>query len=215
MKKIIAINGSPRKNFSTHELLEHALAGAKSVGADVETELVNLYDLSFNGCTSCFGCKKTPSKDYCILRDELTPLLQKISNCDGVIFGSPIYMDNVTFKIKGLLERMFYPRHTYDSKLDFSKRNIKTYFIYTMNKSKTEANAKKYKWLFESIKERLESIFGLSDYLVVYETFQFDDYTKICNDRFVVSEREDIRKNIFPKDCEKAYLQGKQIVLSN
>ena len=213
MKKIIAINGSPRKNFSTYELLEHALAGAKSAGEDVETELVNLYDLNFNGCISCFGCKKMPGKDYCISNDELTPLLQKISNCDGIIFGSPIYMDNITFKIKGLIERMLYPRHTYDSKLDYSKRNIKTCFIYTMNKSKTEANAKKYKWLFESIKERLESIFGLSDYLVVHETFQFDDYATICNDRFVISEREDIRKNIFPKDCEKAYLRGKQIAL--
>jgi len=213
MKRIIAINGSPRKKFSTHKLLECALNGAKSVGADVETELVNLYDLNFNGCTSCFECKKIPGKDYCILKDDLTPLLHKISNCDGVIFGSPIFLDNVTFKIKGLLERMLYPRHTYDSKIDYSKRNIKTCFIYTMNRSKIEAEEDNYEWLFERIKKRLESTFGSSDYLVVYETFQFDDYTKICNDRFVVSKREEIRKNIFPKDCEKAYLQGKQIAL--
>jgi len=213
MKRIIAINGSPRKNFSTHKLLECALDGAKSVKVDVETELINLYDLNFNGCISCFACKKKPGKNYCTMSDELTPILDKIFSCDGVIFGSPIYLDYVTFKMKGLLERMLYPRHTYDSKLDYSKRNIKTYFIYTMNKSKEESEDKNYEWLFERIKDRLESIFASSDYLVVNETFQFDDYTKICNDRFIVSRREEIRKNIFPKDCERAYLQGKQIAL--
>lgn len=213
MKKIIAINGSPRKNFSTHELLEHALVGAKSVGADVETELVNLYDLNFNGCTSCFECKKKFGKDYCAIEDDISPLLERISNCDGIIFGSPIYMDYVTFKMKGLLERMLYPHHSYDSKQDFSKKNIKTCFIYTMNRSEEEANEYKYEWLFERIKKRLESAFGISDYLVVHETFQFDDYEQMCNDRFDINRRKDIRKNIFPKDCEKAYLQGIRVAL--
>ena len=55
--KIMAFNGSPRKkNWNTVTLLEHALQGAASVGA--ETELVQLYDLDFSGCISCFSCKK-------------------------------------------------------------------------------------------------------------------------------------------------------------
>ena len=51
VKKIIAVNGSPRKKGSTAELLENALRGAKDAGA--ETELVNLYSLNFKGCISC------------------------------------------------------------------------------------------------------------------------------------------------------------------
>jgi len=52
--KVIAFNGSPRKTkWNTVTLLENALEGAKSVGA--ETELVQLYDLSFSGCISCFS----------------------------------------------------------------------------------------------------------------------------------------------------------------
>ena len=50
---VLAINGSPRKNWYTATLLEQALAGAAETGA--ETELVHLYDLNFKGCTSCFA----------------------------------------------------------------------------------------------------------------------------------------------------------------
>jgi len=53
--KVMAINGSPRKNWNTATLLEKALEGAASEGA--ETEIVHLYDLEFKGCTSCFACK--------------------------------------------------------------------------------------------------------------------------------------------------------------
>ncbi len=50
--KVIALNGSPRKNFNTGTLLKKALEGAESEGAD--TELINLYDLDYKGCNSCF-----------------------------------------------------------------------------------------------------------------------------------------------------------------
>lgn len=51
--KVIAINGSPRKNTAT--LLAKALEGASSCGA--ETELIHLYDHNYKGCVSCFACK--------------------------------------------------------------------------------------------------------------------------------------------------------------
>ena len=50
--KVIAFNGSPRKEWNTAKLLEKALEGADSQGA--ETELIHLYDLNFKGCISCF-----------------------------------------------------------------------------------------------------------------------------------------------------------------
>ena len=58
--KAIAINGSPRKDWNTATLLKKSLEGAASVGA--ETELINLYFLSFKGCYSCFACKRNGSK---------------------------------------------------------------------------------------------------------------------------------------------------------
>ena len=54
--KIIAINGSPRKNWNTARLLEAALGGARAQGA--ETKLYHLHDYDFKGCRSCFACKR-------------------------------------------------------------------------------------------------------------------------------------------------------------
>ena len=54
--KVIGINGSPRRNWNTATLVRDALEGAAEMGA--ETELYNLYDLDFKGCTSCFSCKR-------------------------------------------------------------------------------------------------------------------------------------------------------------
>ncbi|MDR3193548.1 MAG: NAD(P)H-dependent oxidoreductase, partial [Treponema sp.] len=54
--KAIGINGSPRKGWNTFLLVQEALKGAASRGA--ETVLVNLYDLAFSGCLSCFECKR-------------------------------------------------------------------------------------------------------------------------------------------------------------
>jgi len=72
--KIIAINGSPRKNCNTAKLLKKVLEGAKSKGAD--TELINLYDLNYKGCNSCFLCKIKGSKSYgiCAVNDDLKEL---------------------------------------------------------------------------------------------------------------------------------------------
>ena len=53
--KALFVNGSPRKNWTTHKMLESAMEGAREAGA--ETELVHLYDAAFKGCVSCFACK--------------------------------------------------------------------------------------------------------------------------------------------------------------
>ena len=96
MKKIIAVNGSPRKKGNTAEVLTHALKGAQDAGA--ETELIHLADLDFSGCKSCFACKLKGGKSYgkCALNDDLTPVLEKILACDGLLVGSPIYFGGET-----------------------------------------------------------------------------------------------------------------------
>jgi hypothetical protein len=73
--RVLAINGSPRKKWNTATLLQNALDGAASQGA--ETELVHLCDLDFKGCTSCFACKLKSGKSYgkCAVQDGLTSVL--------------------------------------------------------------------------------------------------------------------------------------------
>lgn len=103
--KVIAINGSPRKKWNTAQLLQQALKGAESVGA--ETEFINLYDLNYRGCISCFGCKRkeaVPCK--CFMKDDLTPVLEKVHSADALLLGSPIYFGDVTGQMRCFLERL-------------------------------------------------------------------------------------------------------------
>ena len=57
MKKIVIVDGGPRKNMNTAQLLQRFAEGAKSVGEDIEVKSVRLYDLDYKGCMSCMACK--------------------------------------------------------------------------------------------------------------------------------------------------------------
>ena len=112
MKKIYAINGSPRKNGNTAQLLQKALEGAASAGAEVK--LIQLADLNFSGCRSCFACKKlaNPSPG-CILKDDLAEILKELLQADGIIMGSPIYFGAESGLYRNFLERLFFPMLRY------------------------------------------------------------------------------------------------------
>ncbi len=131
--KVIAINGSPRKKWNTATLLEKALEGAVSEGA--ETELIHLYDLNFKGCTSCFACKLKDGKSYgkCAMNDELTHELAKLKNADAVILGSPIYIGNSTGEMRSFMERFIYPYLVYSANpTSLYPKNIPVGYIYTL-----------------------------------------------------------------------------------
>ncbi|KKG10678.1 flavodoxin family protein [Methanosarcina sp. 2.H.A.1B.4] len=131
--KVIAINGSPRKKWNTATLLENALEGAASEGA--ETELIHLYDLNFKGCTSCFACKLKDGKSYgkCAMQDDLTPVLERLKDADAVILGSPIYLGNSTGEMRSFMERYVFPYLTYSNSVpSLYPKNIPVGFIYTM-----------------------------------------------------------------------------------
>ena len=78
-------NASPRKGWNTHKMLEAAKAGAEEAGA--VTELVNLYDIKFPGCRSCFACKlkNATTNGVCALRDELRPILERARQADILV----------------------------------------------------------------------------------------------------------------------------------
>ena len=116
--KAIAINGSPRKGWNTEKLLKEALRGAESVGA--ETKLVQLYDLNYTGCKSCFACKKQGAESYqCVIKDDLAPVIEEIFNADALFLGSPIYFGDITGQKVCFIERFGFPLLSYD---DYTKR---------------------------------------------------------------------------------------------
>ncbi|MCK4985328.1 MAG: flavodoxin family protein, partial [Desulfobacterales bacterium] len=135
--KVIAFNGSPRKKWNTATLLEKALEGAASQGA--ETELIHLYEIDFKGCISCFACKTKGGKSYgrCAVEDDLRPILKKVLQADAIILGSPIYFGTVSGEMRSFMERLLFPYRPYaderDPRQSLFPKKIPTGFIYTMN----------------------------------------------------------------------------------
>lgn len=211
--KVIAINGSARKDWNTHILLEKALEGAKSRGA--ETELVNLYDLDYKGCRGCLACKVKNSKGlgHCAVNDELKSVLDRIDTCDGLILGSPIYLGDVTAMMRAFWERLIFQYLNYD---DYSKPffngSKKTAFIYTMNVSESLIESVGYDRVFQSYEMTLKKYFGNAAHMIVTETLQVIDYSRYHMAKFNENDRKKRREEIFPDDCKRAFALGKSML---
>ena len=214
MTNVIAVNGSPRKKWNTAMLLEHALKGAESKGA--ETELVHLYDADYTGCTSCFACKTLGGKSYgkCAVKDGLTSLLEKIgNNADAIILGSPIYLCSDTGMMRSFLERLVFPYLTYTpGHGTLFPRKLPTGFIYTMNVSEEQAKEYGYPHHFAMNSNFLEMVFGRSEHLCAYDTYQFKDYSKVLCTVFDGKKKAERKKAVFPQDCRRAFDLGVRLV---
>jgi len=207
--KVIAFNGSPRKDWNTGILLSKALEGAASQGA--ETELIHLYDLDYKGCISCFACKLKNGESYgkCALKDDLTPIFKKIEEAGAVILGSPIYFGGITGEMKAFLERLMFQYLVYDKERStLFRRKMPTGFIYTMNVSESLMKELGYDQKLRDMEMALKRIFGESESLFVTDTYQFDDYSRYVCTLFNAEEKAKRRREEFPKDCRKAYEMG-------
>ena len=100
--KILAINGSPRTTRSTtRRLAQYVLEGAAEAGA--ETEMIDLCDLRITPCTACEGCS---FNGICVYDDDLPVLVERMKDADGMVFASPIYIDNVSGQMKIFFDRL-------------------------------------------------------------------------------------------------------------
>ena len=210
--KVLAINGSARTKCNTATLLNNALEGAASQGA--ETELVHLYKLTFKGCISCFSCKLINGESYgrCAVNDDLTPILKKAEKADAIILGSPIYLGTATGEMRSFMERLIFPYLVYDANHStLFKKKIKTGLIYSMGAQEDQMKLMGYDRYFNIVEMVMKRIFGESESLFVTDTYQFDDYSKYESTLFNVEEKAARRKEQFPKDCQKAFDMGVRV----
>ena len=100
--KIIGINGSPKGEKSqTRRLVMDVLEGARKGGADVT--FIDICKLDIKYCTACGVCY---AKGECALDDSFAALNEKLLEADGIVIGSPVYINTVTAQLKTLLDRM-------------------------------------------------------------------------------------------------------------
>lgn len=101
--KVIAINGSPRKDGNTYSALRTACLMLNEQG--IETEIVNVGPMSITGCKACGGCA---GKGKCVINDGFNEIADKVAEADGIIVGSPVYYAGINGTLKCFLDRFFY-----------------------------------------------------------------------------------------------------------
>lgn len=207
--KVIAVNGSPRKNGNTAVLLHNALRGAEENGAS--TKLLNLYELNYKGCMSCFACKRKENQcnGICVLKDDLEEVLEYILTCDVLVLGSPIYFGNITGEMQSFLERLLFPNLSYNlGNRSVFKGKMSSGFIYTMNVNEERMKLMNYEAVFKQNQNLLQLFNGESEILICNDTYQFEDYSMYEASMFDEPHKAEVKAKQFPLDCQRAFEMG-------
>jgi multimeric flavodoxin WrbA len=101
--KVIAFNGSARKDGNTAILLNYVLRELEDEG--IETELYQLGGKKISGCIACYKCMELKNGRCAVEGDILNECVGKIRESDGVVLGSPVYYADLTAGMKALIER--------------------------------------------------------------------------------------------------------------
>jgi len=101
--KVIAFNGSARKDGNTSILLNMVSEELKAEG--IETEIYTLAGKPIQGCIACFKCFENKNKRCAVEKDVINECIQKMIEADGILLGSPTYFADVSAGMKALIER--------------------------------------------------------------------------------------------------------------
>lgn len=99
-KNVLVISGSYRKGGNSDTLCEEFIKGAKEAGNNVEK--INLRDKQINFCTGCYTCKKIGK---CVQKDDANEIIEKMTNADVIVMGTPVYFYAMCGQMKTLIDR--------------------------------------------------------------------------------------------------------------
>lgn len=103
-KKIVVLNGSPRKNGNTSALVSAFAAGAQSAGNTVT--IFHLDSMDIHGCKGCMGGGKNPDTP-CVQRDDMDKIYPAYKEADVVVLASPLYYWNLSGQLRCAFDRLF------------------------------------------------------------------------------------------------------------
>ncbi|NPV03928.1 MAG: flavodoxin family protein [Syntrophaceae bacterium] len=104
--KVIAFNGSARKDGNTAILLNAVLDEIRKEG--IGTELYQLAGKKIQGCIACYKCMKNKDKRCAVTKDIVNECIEKMIEADGILLGSPTYFADVSAATRALIERAGY-----------------------------------------------------------------------------------------------------------
>lgn len=212
MKKIIAINASPRTGWNTAQLVKEAGLGAKGQNATVK--VIDLYKLDkFTGCISCFGCKLPANLGKCICKDGLTEVLEEIRTADGLIIGSPNYLGDLSAGFRALYERLIFQYISYKKENpNYSERKIPVLLIMTSNADEDFYDKIGYTAMLEKYKANLENFIGPVKVMTSGKTKQVNDYDRYNWTMFDSEAVTKRHETVWPVEKAKAFALGAKMV---
>ena len=101
--KVLAINGSARKDGNTAILIKKVLTQLEKEG--IETELIQLSGNVIRGCTACDMCTRNMDGRCVVEGDIIKKIIEQMAEADGIILGSPVYFSNMTPELKAVIDR--------------------------------------------------------------------------------------------------------------
>ena len=102
--KIIAFNGSPRKNGNTELLIKEVFKPILKAG--IECEIVQIGGQALHGCSACYSCFKTKNGRCSMVTDKMNDFLVKVHEADAIILASPTYYGSVSAEMKAFMDRL-------------------------------------------------------------------------------------------------------------
>ena len=213
MKKIMIIDGGPRRNMNTAAMVEAFAEGARSAGAEVKH--VRLYDIDYKGCRSCMACQlKGRRVDSCRFKDGITDILAECAAADGLVLASPIYFGEVTAQLRAFWERLVFPWLSYSKGSVTAPKKMPVTFIYTMNApvSYAEQLRKSGLAMFESV---LSGALGHEpEAVLACNTVQVNDYSNYDFSEGTAERKLAYKEEHWQEDLAKAREAGKRMAES-
>ena len=208
MKKVIIIDGGPRKNFNTASMLQKFADGVASVSSDIEVKTIRLYGIDYKGCMSCMACKvKGKASNICKFKDALTPILEDIANADGLVLGSPVYFGDVTGQMRAFLERLTFPWLSYNDYSITAPKKMPVVLVETMNGTQENNNSQGY----GSMEYCIKAAHGEPERLIAYNTYQVKNYERFELAGFSEENKRQYREEHWEEDLQKAFDAGKRM----
>lgn len=103
-KKIVILNGSPRKNGNTSALVKAFTEGAENAGNTVTTFFLD--SMNIHGCKGCFGGHSNQACP-CVQQDDMSKIYPVVKDCDVIVLATPLYYWNMSGQIRTAIDRLF------------------------------------------------------------------------------------------------------------
>ena len=126
MKKILILNGSPRRNGKTASLVKAFIRGAESAGNEVKE--FYLQGMNIGGCLACEACARNGG--FCVQKDDMEQVNEAYLWADVIVFASPMYWGTVTGQLKIAVDRLYAVQNRLGYS-DMSRQYKETAFLMT------------------------------------------------------------------------------------